>query len=171
MSTFALVIGLAVLVSGGSAQVVVEDIWSAVAYIYHGEHTPSEGSDSPSLTPLGAQQMYAQGTRFRARYLEEGSVTGDQDGSPTNGVIEGIAAVAIDNTQLSIMTTGDQYASAGALSFIQALYPPTTDAFSKNAGGLDAAVLANGSLINYPLGGYQYPDIRVLSVLDPNSIW
>lgn len=171
MSTLALVIGLAVLVSGSSAQVVVEDIWSAVAYLCHGEHTPSEDSDSPSLTPLGAQQMHAQGTRFRARYLEGSDVTSDRDEFTTTGIIEGIAAMAIDNTQLSITTTGDQYTSAGALSFIQGLYPPITEAFSRNAGGLEAAMLANGSLINYPLDGYQYPDIRVLSVLDPNSIW
>lgn len=171
MSTFALVIGLVVLLSGSAAQVAVEEVWSVVSYLYHGEHTPLNGSNSASLTPLGAQQMYSQGKKFRSRYLSDSTADAEQSDTTTSALIEGIESMAIDNTQLSIVSTSDPYISTGALAFLQALYPPLTQAFANNSGGLDAALLANGSLINYPMDGYQYPNLEIPSVLDPNSIW
>ena len=33
------------------------------------------------------------------------------------------------------------------------------------------SMLANGSIIDFPLGGYQYPQIYTASRLDPNSIY
>lgn len=168
MSTFALVI-LAALLPSSSAQVPVGHVWSAVAYLSHGERTPSQLSTSRSLTPFGALQMFAQGSIFRSRYIDKDSSGADQN--ITQVLIEGIEANAMDASQLSILTTDDHYTSASAFAFMQALYPPTTEAFAEGAGGIGAAELANGSIVDYPLNGYQYPDINVLSAQDPDSVW
>lgn len=173
MATFALVVSIAALLGSSSAQSNTDHVWSSVAYIFYGERTPIHGmnSFSPSLTPLGAQQMYAQGSMFRARYLEQGNFTEAQNRVTTHATIEGIEQIAIDNTQISVISTNDPYTSTGALAFMQGLYPPVPQAFADNAGGIAAAELANGSLVNYPLDGYQYPNMQILSTLDPNSVW
>ncbi|KAI1488925.1 histidine phosphatase superfamily [Biscogniauxia mediterranea] len=71
---------------------------------------------------------------------------------------------AIDNSQLSIYSTTDDVVTGSALAFLQGLYPPV-------AGSSNASTLANGTTIEYPLSGYQYPNVQTLSGLDPNSIW
>lgn len=159
---------LALLAGTSSAQAVDEHIWSSVAWILHGERTPLWGPyNEPALTPWGAQQMFAQGSLLRARYL-------DQDENESNTVyapLVGIERNAIDNSQLNILTGTDQFMAASAQAFAQGLYPPITQAFSAGAGGMDAAVFPNGSIANYPLGGYQYANMRTASNLDFESIW
>ncbi|APA15458.1 hypothetical protein sscle_15g102280 [Sclerotinia sclerotiorum 1980 UF-70] len=48
---------------------------------------------------------------------------------------------------------------------MQGLYPP-----APGVQGMDS-VLANGSIVKYSLGGYQYPNINSLSEKDYNYIW
>ena len=81
-------------------------------------------------------------------------------------MINGLSVNAIDNSQLYALSTDEEYESASALAFFQGLYPP---------GGFpvidDQGTLANGSLEGFPLGGYQYPNIRTVSSLDFNYVW
>jgi hypothetical protein len=64
------------------------------------------------------------------------------------------------------MATDDPWISASAMAFMQALYPP------QNAIVLNLeSMLANSSLAEYPLNGYQYPNIETLSLLDFNHVW
>jgi hypothetical protein len=162
---------LALLVVSSSAQSTGssnEHVWSSVAWVLHGERTPLWGPTLyPALTPLGAQQMFAQGSLLRDRYLREDPEEQDATFAP----IVGIERNAIDNTQLSILTNTDQYMVTSAQAFLQGLYPPILQAFSENSGGIEAARYANGSIVNYPLQGYQYPAIRTASILDFESIW
>ncbi|KAL1880000.1 hypothetical protein VTK73DRAFT_6390 [Phialemonium thermophilum] len=162
---------LSLLVQTGSTQVVNERIWSAAAFVYHGELTPLRFSSTRSLTPLGAQQMFDEGTTFRQRYLDNSNF--DPNGTVVSlpAPIEGVEINAIDNSQLYISSSNDGYSTASALAFLQGLYPPLSQAFSDSSGGMAAARLANGSIVDYPLDGYQYPDIQAPSVLDPNYIW
>ncbi|KAK3946249.1 histidine phosphatase superfamily [Diplogelasinospora grovesii] len=171
MAALSVALSLAALVGAGSAQSTSEHIWSSVAWIYYGERTPLYGPNPATLTSIGAQQMYRQGQMFRTRYLENSNLTEGENAVTTHAPIVGIEPNAIDNTQLNIMTSTDEYTGASALAFMQGLYPPLTQAFANNTGGMDAAMLANGSIVNYPLGGYQYPQIRTTSVLDPESVW
>jgi hypothetical protein len=166
MVAFAVAVGAVALVAGASAQ-SNEHVWSSVAFMFYGERTPLRGSVDPTLTPYGAQQMYAQGNMFRARYLDNTTVALNSNYVP----IKGIERNAIDNTQLNVMANTDSYVTASALAFLQGLYPPLTQAIASDAGGMPTAMLANGTLINYPLNGYQYPNVQSLSVLDLNSIW
>ncbi|KAK0705165.1 histidine phosphatase superfamily [Lasiosphaeris hirsuta] len=166
----AAVLALLAGASSSSAQSSSEHIWASVGWVLHGERTPLFGATPPSLTPVGAQQMFAQGDLLRTRYLSR-FTDSDDDGVDRHAPIVGIEANAIDNTQLSIITNTDQYMVTSAMAFIQGLYPPINQAFSENSGGMAAAQLANGSVVNYPLGGYQYPSIRTASILDFESVW
>ncbi|KAH9885915.1 histidine phosphatase superfamily [Xylariomycetidae sp. FL2044] len=147
------------------AQFTTERVWSSFAFVNHGERTPLKGETAPSLTPIGAQQLYSQGSLFRTRYLsdEESEVT-------TNNPIVGMQKETLDNSQMSIYSTTDDYVVGGATAFMQGLYPPVTNT-SASASASDGGALANGSTVEYPLGGYQYPNIRTLSTMDPSSIW
>lgn len=171
MATLALVVSLAALIVSSSGQSNDERVWSSVAYIYHGERTPARGgvSTTPSLTPFGAQQMFAQGSAFRARYLVDDNTT--DESVATSALIQAIEPLALDNSQTSAISTNDSYISTGAIAFMQGLYLPANLNVAQSAGGLQAAVLANGSIIEAPLNGYQYPSIETLSTLDPDFIW
>jgi len=176
MATLALVISLAALLASSSAQ--SEDsneiVWSSVAYVLYGDRPPlrSSSTGSPALTPLGAEQLYQQGSMFRARYLSPTSNYTEEVASVTShATINGIETNAIDNTQLWVASSTDDYTVGSAYAFMQGLYPPRNQSFSDNAGGTDGAILADGTLTDYPLSGYQYPTVQTLSILDPTAIW
>lgn len=146
------------------AQTVLrERIWSTVVYSRYGDRTPYILPTANTLTPLGARQMYAAGTRFRDRYIA--STPGDG-----NTIVQGISPLQLDNDQVSIVSLNDQFIVASAQAFMQGLYPPLMS--SSNATFIHGqSQLANGSNILSPLDGYQYPQIMTLSALDLNSIW
>ncbi|OTB14726.1 hypothetical protein K445DRAFT_367409 [Daldinia sp. EC12] len=169
-SLIALAAGLS-LVGESLAQSANETVWASFVYVLYGERTPFLGDLVSSLTPLGAQQLYSQGSLFRARYLSNSSLSDEDNAITTNSPIVGLERQALDNSQLSVFSSTDDYVVGGALAFLQGLYPPVTRAFADNNGGANASRLANGTLVNYPLGGYQYPNIRNVPTTDPNSIW
>ena len=176
MATLALVISLGALVASSSAQSTgdTETVWSSVGYIFYGERKPlpSSHTGSPALTPLGAQQMYEQGTMFRARYLSQNAnLTAVAENITDYAPIQGIEGNAIDNTQLYIASSTDEWTAESALAFMQGLYPAAPQTYSDNGGGMDGAVLADNTLLDYPLNGYQYPKVQTLSILDLNYIW
>lgn len=162
---------LLLLVSEALAQSTNETVWSSFAYVFYGERTPLQGELSPSLTPLGAQQLYSQGALFRARYLSNSSLSDEDNTITTNAPIDGIERLALDNSQLTIYSTADDYVVGGALAFMQGLYPPAARTFAYNNGGENASLLANGTMIDYPLNGYQYPNIQSIPSTDLNSVW
>jgi hypothetical protein len=176
MATLALVISLAALLASSAAQnVMMEEadvqVWSAVSYIFHGEKTPLRGlgATKESLTPLGARQMFDQGSMFRARYIPNAQLPDDDNANMTQAPIENLSVDALDNTEMSVIASDDVYVSTSALALLQGLYPPASHAYA--TGGIKAADLANDTLLDWPLQEYQYPAMEVLSVLDPNSVW
>ncbi|KAK8095047.1 Histidine acid phosphatase [Apiospora hydei] len=167
-NTYALAALLLLGLEGVEAEQIV---WSSFAYILHGETTPlSTSSLSSSLTAYGAQQMFAQGQMFRYRYLTTAN-TGDASDDDATGSfpIVGLSQRALDNSQLDIVTNADTYNVASAMAFLQGLYPPTPGAFVENDGDLNASTLSNGSMVEFPLDGYQYPNIQATSILDEKS--
>ncbi|CAK7233813.1 hypothetical protein SCUCBS95973_008723 [Sporothrix curviconia] len=158
------------LLAAVAAPVLADDItvWSAVVFSMYGERTPLNGPTYPALTPLGAQQMYISGTAYRNRYVLEGTANASVEAAlPING----LSTNALDTRQVSVMSSDDSYVAAGAMAFMQGLYPPQTDEFAYDNGGRTAAVLANGAVINFPLDGYQYPLVETYSLNDPASSW
>ncbi|KAI0180746.1 phosphoglycerate mutase-like protein [Hypoxylon sp. FL1284] len=159
------------LASAVTAQSVNETVWSSFAYVLYGERTPDRGIIAPSLTPLGAQQLYSQGSLFRARYLSNSSLSDQDNAITTQSPIAEIEQRALDNSQITVSSSTDSYVAGGALAFLQGLYPPVTNEFASNNGGANASTLANGSSIEFPLGGYQYPNVHTISSSDPDSVW
>ncbi|RFU77088.1 hypothetical protein TARUN_5133 [Trichoderma arundinaceum] len=146
-------------------------VWAVVAYINHGEKTPTLGGLEPVLTPMGARQMWRQGSAFRNRYLGSRNST-TVSNSTGNSTIQGIATDAINNDQLTILSQTDEWVAGGAVAFLQGLYPPSTNSFNSLAGGQEMAqdVMSGSDPIDYPLGGYQYPNIQTLSISDSSSV-
>ncbi|ETS85666.1 hypothetical protein PFICI_03691 [Pestalotiopsis fici W106-1] len=150
-----------------------ETVWSVFAYVNHGERTPLRdlAIGDGSLTPLGAQQMFSQGSLLRNRWLINTTQSDTDSNNTDNAPIAAVGTAAIDNNQLSIWTTRDDHITAGAQAFMQGLYPPKTRNFADANGGIAAAMLANGSVVDFPLGGYMYPNFRTLSLSDTESVW
>lgn len=147
-------------------------VWAAVAYINHGEKTPTFGGLDNILTPTGARQMWRQGSAFRHRYLGSRNATTFPNLTTGNTKIQGIATDAINNDQLTVLSTTDEWVSGGAMAFLQGLYPPSPNTFNTLAGGRQVAqdLFVSPDLIDYPSGGYQYPNIETLSLTDPSSV-
>ncbi|KAH6608147.1 hypothetical protein Trco_004460 [Trichoderma cornu-damae] len=169
-----LILSIALLSVGISAQSGRHPnakVWAAVAYINHGEKTPTLGGPDRVLTPEGARQMWRQGSAFRNRYLGGRNSTALSN-SAGNATIQGIAADAIDNSQLTVLSQTDQWVAGGAVAFLQGLYPPAANSFNGPAGGQEMAkdVLSGSDPVDYPLGGYQYPNIQTLSMTDSASV-
>lgn len=148
-------------------------VWAAVAYITHGEKTPSLGHLQEMLTPEGAQQMWRQGRAFRARYINATEHLGDSEREVTGKApIRGIDANVIDNTLVDVVAAEDEWVVGSALAFLQGLYPPITNSYNKLGGGDDLARRLDGSAsetIEFPLSGYQYPNLQTLSSCDSES--
>lgn len=159
---YALVAGVWAQSSNGSDS---GKVWAVVAFINSGERTPVI-SDRWMLTPEGAQQMRRQGRAFRARYLA--NVTDpDYDGIEV-ARLQDMSADEIDNTVLDLTSQSEESVTAGAMAFFQGLYPPSPNAFGTD-GDIARDYSEGGNITDYPLNGYQYPNIRTLSILDPLS--
>ncbi|KAL2409721.1 hypothetical protein ABEF92_006258 [Exophiala dermatitidis] len=147
----------ALFVVAGAQTAIQQQLLSTFIYTLHGDRTPLVLPTSPSLTPLGAEQLFAAGDSFRERYVapsESNSFT-----------IRGISAYQLEDDQLTVLSTTDQFVAASAQAFLQGLYPPLqTDSNSANTAQNDTTMVA-------PLRGYQYADIMTVSSNDFNSIW
>ncbi len=108
--------------------------------------------------------MRSQGLVFRNRYLRPAH-------HDEHVGIAGIEPETVDNSQLVIEASTDRCSSASAIAFMQGLYPPWPhDTCSFDSPGHSR--VANSSIPNYPLCGYQFPNIRTISPInDPDSIW
>ena len=167
----------ALLAAGAAAQSQSDAdnvrVYAAVAFINHGEKTPSLGNLQQLLTPTGAQQMFRQGNAFRGRYMDNGSDESASSGSGNaSAPIKGLDTGAANNLQVNLIAAEGEWNVGSALSFYQGLYPPTTQSYSKAAGGDDLSRNLNESdseSIEYPLDGYQYPNLQTVSSLSSDS--
>lgn len=142
------VAGLLVSLAASDATVLNEQVLSSFIYTVYGDRTPLIFPQEPTLTPLGAQQLYSAGQTFRNRYI-------GSNGSDTTGTaILGISPYILDNQAISILTTSDQFLVASASAFMQGLYPPLELA-TANTFATDLSILANGTTVAAPLSNYR----------------
>ncbi|KAL7933355.1 heterokaryon incompatibility domain-containing protein [Trichoderma chlorosporum] len=171
LSVFLSVAVLSLCIAAQSSDYPDAKVWAVFAYVNHGEKTPTLGGLDTVLTPMGARQMWRQGSAFRNRYLgtENSTLSSNSTGNYT---IQGIARDAISNDQLTILSQTDEWVAGGAVAFMQGLYPPTINTFNSLAGGdvMGQDVLSDTGPIDYPLGGYQYPSVETLSMSDSASV-
>ncbi|KAI9728571.1 MAG: hypothetical protein M1834_007599 [Cirrosporium novae-zelandiae] len=156
----AMFIGCLFMILASAQSGYTETVYSAVVFTLYGDRNPYLADGDTVLTPLGAQQLYSAGSTFRDRYVIPSSPQ----------AINNISALEIDGSETFVMSTADGYIVTSAQAFMQGLYPPL-DISTNHTVINSMSVLANGSNIDFPLGGYQYPTIYTTSSLDPNSIW
>ncbi|TDZ74702.1 hypothetical protein CTRI78_v000673 [Colletotrichum trifolii] len=166
------VVYLTLLLATTSAQSSNPSVWASVAMIMHGERTPLRSDLSNTLTPKGAQQLYAQGSAFRSRYLSGNTPTNSSEARITSRTpIRGAARNVIEHEQLNILSVPDAHVATGAAAFMQGLYPPITQAFAADSGGTNISYSTSSeNFTQYPLDGYQYPIIQTAGLLDQRSI-
>lgn len=157
-------------INSAAAQSSGDKVWAVVAFVNHGERTPIVSDMRTILTPEGAQQMWRQGTAFRARYLRN-SVNDSDFEHVQAAYVQRLNTDVIDNADVDILSQTDEWVSAGALAFMQGLYPPSPNAYDATAGGDDLGLNLDlgDDGTEYPLNGYQYPNIRTASFMDPGS--
>ena len=136
--------------------------WGAVVFTFHGDKIPDLAYTGYELTSLGANQLVEAGSVIRDRYVSPPSNGSEITiGEPIDGL-----GSSLDNTQIEIVSTTDEYVVGSAIAFMQGLYPP------RGNDVIDTETeLSNGTWLQYPLSGYQYPNIETPSTLDYNSIW
>jgi hypothetical protein len=129
-------------------------------YIYHRHGDRSTKSYPPThLTDLGYAEVYQSGSFYRSRYI---------DSNATNPIF-GISSDLAKDSQLSVQSPTDTVLQNSATGFLQGLYPPVGAALGSEA-------IANGSIIQSPLGGYQLIPVSVLTPTSPvsqpgDSVW
>ncbi|KAL6708452.1 hypothetical protein ACN47E_002715 [Coniothyrium glycines] len=134
---------------------------AAFAFIRTGERTPLARSDTPSLTALGANQMYTLGKNIRNRYIAGGP------GALGEEPIANLSQNILDNNQVHVQTLDTGYLVSSAQAFMQGLYPP--HGISNGTGDV-TGLLADGTVLDFPLNGYQYPSIQASGQSDPYSL-
>lgn len=165
-------IGIAfALAAGVTAQSDGEKVWAAVAFINEAERTPLMGPLNTVLTPEGAQQMLRLGTAFRARYIRNG-VNNTEYEDVEKAYIQNMNTLVIDNAELEIVSQTYEWVSGGAVAFMQGLYPAELNAWDSSSGFSDIAMdySQGNDRTEYPLDGYQYPNIRTWGISDPQSV-
>ncbi|KAF9877577.1 hypothetical protein CkaCkLH20_04712 [Colletotrichum karsti] len=147
-------------------------VWASVAMIMHGERTPLRSDLTDVLTPRGAQQLYAQGSAFRTRYLSGNTPTNQSESRVSSRApIRGLTANVLEHEQLHLLSVPDPHIAAGATAFMQALYPPIPRAFAADTGGSNISYSTiSENFTQYPLDGYQYPVIQTPGIMDQRSI-
>lgn len=133
-----------------------ERVWKVFAFTVYGDSEPNVRSSSQALTDYGASGLAAAASAFRYRYISP------LEGSPTG--IQNISPVILDSNDIDVLSTTDQRVVASAQAFMQGLYPPL------GFMNMSSSQIANGSLEQAPLNGYQYPRIVTVGNADPQSI-
>ena len=134
----------AVILSLAAAAAADESVLGIYVFHRHGDRTTKSWPPT-ALTALGADQVYASGTYFRDRYVSANATSR-------------IAALSADLavlSQVSITAPADNVLQNSANVFTQGLYPP--------AGTAAQQTLANGTVTEAPLGGYQYIPVNIVS--------
>ena len=143
-----------------------ETVWGVVTLTTFGDRVPLLSSDYSVLTPVGADQLYSAGQTFRYRYITPSS------SSSSNRSIPGISKYEINNNQIYNYGLWDVFVGQSAQAFLEGLYPPLNINGPGGTNGASQAtlgLLANGSRVAGPLGGIQYPELRLASDDDPLS--
>ena len=109
----------------------------------HGDRT-SKATPPTDLTDLGYQEVLTSGQYYRNRYVASNA--------PLQ--IAGISTDQVKLSQLSISAPADNVLMSSAMGFSQALYPPVSGT---------SQTLANGSVIQAPMNGYQLIPIATVS--------
>lgn len=133
-----------------------EDVLGVYIFHRHGDRT-AKAWKPVNFTALGAEEVYSSGAYYRSRYVE----------SDSDYRVKGLSSDDVVLSQLEVTAPVDAVLQNSATVFLQGLYPPSDDTVE---------VLANGSKITGPLGGYQYIPVNSIETAasakdSENSAW
>ncbi|KAF2661280.1 phosphoglycerate mutase-like protein [Lophiostoma macrostomum CBS 122681] len=140
----------------------------SVVFVRSGERTPLIAGSTQILSALGAQQMHDLGSAFRGRYILGSNASTVLGTEPINTLMPNI----LDPDQLYIQALDTPYLISSAQAFMQGFYPPYSISNGENGAVADATgLLANGTFLDFPLGGYQYAPVDILSEYDQSRVF
>lgn len=161
-------LSLTVLASAWLAAAQDDDAYhphGAFAFIRSGERTPVLTGDTQVLTAVGAQQMYQLGQNLRTRWIDSNGNAGLGRQNFANMSVD-----ILNNDQISVQTLDTQYLVSSAQALMQGMYPP--HALGNSTGlGDSTGLLADGTIVQAPLDGYQYATVQSFSPYAYNSIY
>lgn len=136
------------------AQLAKAEDYEIVGSFIFGRHNDREAKPATVLTPIGATNQYITGQFYRERYFGINSDGERNDTSST--LIKGL-------NDEGLFVDGQLYAEAissnvilfSHYAFLQGLYPPTNLVKADYVDEM-MAELANGTVVENPLDGYQY---------------
>ncbi|CAK1358291.1 unnamed protein product [Cercospora beticola] len=175
LATAAALAGALLLAPGASAQNTTAPryvVWSSVVFTRTGERTPEILGKIPSqITSTGAQEAFAAGSFFRSRYMRVSNGTVGDEAS--GGELIGLDKNRYDQFQTTSLALEQQYNLATQQAFMQGLYPAYDpgNGTNEDADPYRVYTPANGTIVQTPLGGYQYPQLRTAGPNDPNYIY
>ncbi|KAA8576585.1 hypothetical protein EYC84_006685 [Monilinia fructicola] len=129
-------------------------------YIFHRHGDRTAKAHAPTeLTELGYAQVFASGSYYRKRYIDANAT------SPLYRISPDIAKTS----QLNVEAPADAVLQNSAAGFLQGLYPPV-------GATLGSQTLANGTIVEAPLGGFQLIPVNTVSTASSsanseNSAW
>jgi hypothetical protein len=126
-----------------------ETILGAFVLHRHGDRT-TKAWPPATLTDLGYNQVYEDGTWYRNRYITSSSSS------------MGLAQNIVKLSQLSVEAPVDIVLQPAAIGWLQGLYPPV-------GAQLGSQALANGTTIEAPLNGYQLIPVNQVSSVASSS--
>jgi hypothetical protein len=124
-------------------------------YIFHrhGDRT-TKAYPPTSLTDLGYNQVYSSGSFYRNRYIDANASL------PIYGISSGV----VRNSQLNVQAPVDTVLQNSAAGFLQGLYPPVGTGL-----GSGSQMLANGTIVEAPLNGFQLIPVNVVASATTSS--
>ena len=95
------------------------------------------------------------------------------DGDNAGLGVQNIANISVDklnNDQISVQTLDKQYLISSGQAFMQGMYPPNAVGNSTGLGD-STGLLADGTVVQAPLNGYQYATVQSFNEFAYNSIY
>lgn len=127
------------------AQSSNETVLGVYFFSRHGDRT-AKSTPPANLTVLGYEEVFTSGTFFRNRYVA----------SNATNRIKGLNTDIVKQSQLTVSAPVDTVLMNSAMGFTQGLYPPV----GQTQG---ASTLANGTVVDSPLNGYQLVPISAVT--------
>lgn len=162
-------IALGALASTASAE---DSDYKVVGSLIFGRHNDRPAKPASYLTPIGAESQYTIGQFYRERYF--GLDSSNVKSSSNEGNTTTISGLEKDglyvNGQIYCEAESSNVILFSHYAFLQGLYPPQNVA-GTSVGNLTLAEIANGSIVQNPLNGYQYVQSNIQENATDGYIW
>jgi len=150
-----------------------DEDYTIIGSLIYGRHNDRPAKPAEYLTPIGAESQYKIGQFYRERYFGLDSSNkkvhdDDRDNSTVISALDGNGLFV--NGQIYAEAVSSNVILFSHYAFLQGLYPPQ-DVDGTSVGNLTLAEIANGSVIENPLNGYQYIKSNIQENATDGYIW